>query len=185
MVARIASPTDCYVLVLCFKSAIQQTEDEEFKDIGRTCSSDIVKVRHRPHAEFVFEGVNLRLRPVREDLVEVCNHRLDVGRAVLWHELANRLKVPPVVAGKIRERCESRRLFALSDTTYRMACTTAEDAYPAQNTPGLLSTDLILETLMNEERIGTSLDHGPTRQRAFETSRSGHHPIVQVMDSPE
>ena len=66
-----------------------------------------------------------------------------------------------------------------------MACTTAEDAYPAQNTPGLLSTDLILETLMNEERIGTSLDHGPTRQRAFETSRSGHHPIVQVMDSPE
>ena len=103
MVARIASPTDCYVLVLCFKNAIQQTEDEEFKDIGRTCSSDIVKVRHRPHAEFVFEGVNLRLRPVREDLVEVCNYGLDVGRAVLWHELANRLEVPPVVAGKIRQ----------------------------------------------------------------------------------
>ena len=71
--------------------------------MGRTCSCDIVKVRHRPHAKFVLEGVNLGLRPILEDLVEVCNYGLDVGRAVLWHELANRLEVPPVVAGKIRQ----------------------------------------------------------------------------------
>ena len=77
------------------------TEDEKFNDMRRTCSSDIVKVCHCPHAKFVLESVNLGLRPIREDLIEVCNHRLNVDRAVLWHELVNWLVVPPVVAGSI------------------------------------------------------------------------------------
>ena len=32
-----------------------------------------------------------------EDLVDVCDHCLDVGRAVLRHKLADRFKVTPVV----------------------------------------------------------------------------------------
>ena len=83
------------------------TEDEKFNDMRRTCSSDIVKVCHRPHAKFVLESVNLGLRPIREDLIEVCNHRLNVDRAVLWHELVNWLVVPPVVAGSLESHIHS------------------------------------------------------------------------------
>ena len=87
------------------------------------------------HAEVGFDRVDLALRTLCEDLVDVCNNGLDVGRAVLRHELPNGLEVAPEVAK--RDRCQEP-LVENKKPAYVMASTTAEEAYPALNRFGLL-----------------------------------------------
>ena len=74
-----------------------------------------------------------------------------VSRAVLWHELADRLEVrPEVPVSLVSERVDD---ITRTITTHTIASTTAEDAYPAWNNPGLLpmyvSADLLTMPRIN------------------------------------
>ena len=131
----------------------------------RTCSSNIVEVCDVRHAVCVLEGIDFGLRPVFEDIIKVRNHCLNVGRAVLWHGLADWLKVSPEVATKRCKKCELSRLTKVNPT-YTMFCTVAEDAYPAQKGPGLLLKNESLCSRKGNQVNADLLDHGETRQRA-------------------
>ena len=93
----------------------------------------VAEFRHVEHLE---EGVDRLLVLPGEDFVDVADDGLHVGGAVGRHALQNRLEVAPEVA--IGNAILSDSPWANGEATHMMLSTTADDAYPAWNRPGLL-----------------------------------------------
>ena len=111
-----------------------------FREKARTSRCEVVVVAQRQT-----EGRLQRadrggvVRP--DDGVDVRYDGFDVCGAVRRHVLPDRLEVSPEVTRKMYLEIRTDPKWS-NVATYTIACTTAEDAYPAVNTPGLLHANI-------------------------------------------
>lgn len=127
-----------------------------------TSASSVVKMLHAAQAEVILDGLDGCRVSAQEGGVDLFDDGLNVGGAVRRHVLADGLEILPEVPVIARlVDCDAGQILCKRICAYRMAWTTAEDAYPAAKRPGLLKLSIQrIRSWPHKERFRTE---GATR----------------------